>query len=233
MEPFGLALKEFYEGNKDAKVIFHRDDGLKDEYYVSVHFRNEGEFSSIDTHALALCHGKVLDIGAGVGPHSLKLQELGFEVVAIDISSHACDIMQKRGVKNAKCTTVYELKERNFDTILLMGRSIGFVENLEGLKKFLDFSRNLLNPKGQIILDSLDVSKTMVPDHLAYHERNRKLGRYIGVVELQIEYEGRFGERFKLLHVDPQTLNSCAQEVGWSSEIILEEEDGSYLCKIY
>jgi len=31
MEPFGLALKEFFEGNKYAKIIFHRDDGLKEE----------------------------------------------------------------------------------------------------------------------------------------------------------------------------------------------------------
>lgn len=233
MEPFGLALKEFYDGNKDAKVIFHRDDGLKDEYYVSVHFRNEEEFSSIDRHALALCYGKVLDVGAGVGLHSLKLQDLGLEVVAIDISSHACEIMKKRGVKNMECTTVYELNERNFDTILLMGRSIGFVEDLEGLRKFLDFSKILLNPKGQIILDSLDVSITTVPDHLAYHERNRKLGRYIGVVGIQIEYKGRFGEKFKLLHVDPKSLKSCAQEAGWSFEIIVEEDDGSFLCKIF
>lgn len=232
MEPFGLALKEFYEGNKQAKIIFHRDDGIKDDYYVSQCFRGEKEFSSIEKQAINLCHGRVLDIGAGVGPHSLKLQKMGLEVCAIDISPHACDILRKRGVKNVKCATVYEMDEKNFDTILLMGRAIGFVEDLSGLKKFLEFCKVLLSPTGQILLDSLDVRSTTDPDHLAYHERNRQLGRYIGVVGLQMEYNGSFGEKFKLLHVDPQTLIKCAQETGWVCEI-LKKVNGNYLAKIF
>ena len=48
MEPFGLALKEFYQGNEQAKVIFLRDDGLRDEYFVSQCFRNEQDFSTIE-----------------------------------------------------------------------------------------------------------------------------------------------------------------------------------------
>ncbi len=48
MEPLGLALKEFYEGNKQAKVIFHRDDGLRDNHYVFHYFHTEKEFSLIE-----------------------------------------------------------------------------------------------------------------------------------------------------------------------------------------
>ncbi len=233
MEPFGLALEEFYEGNKQAKIIFHRDDGLNYDYYVSQCFRSEKEFSSIEKQAIDLCYGRILDIGAGVGPHSLELQKMGLEVYALDISSHACAIMKNRGVKNVKCADVYELDERNFDTILLMGRAIGFTEDLSGLKKFLEFCKILLKPTGQILLDSLDVRSTTDPDHLAYQERSGQLGRYIGVVGLQIEYKGMFGEKFNLLHVDSQTLKECAKETGWSFELIIQEEMGSYLGKIF
>lgn len=233
MEPFGLALIEFFEGKKYAKIIFHRDDGLKDEASIIFYFRSENNFTSIEKQALALCQGRVLDIGAGVGPHSLALQKCGLEVLAIDISPHACEIMRKRGVKNVIRSTVYELKEETFDTILLMGRSIGFVENLSGLKKFLIYCKDLLNPRGLILFDSIDIQLTTNPIHLAYQEENVKKGRYVGEIRLQIEYEDILGEKFQILHVDPQTLKNSAYNLDWSCEILHKEKNGSYLAKIF
>jgi len=180
MEPFGLALKEFYQGNKNAKVIFYRDDGIKEDHYVANYFRTEEEFTFLEKHAISLCKGKILDIGAGVGPHALKLQNLGLTVLAIDISSKACKIMKKRGVLNVKHGSVYDVKNEKFDTILLLGRSIGFVEDLQGLRTFLEHCKNLLKSDGYILMDSLDVRTTTNPDHLAYHKRNLQLDHYFG-----------------------------------------------------
>jgi len=233
MEPFGLALKEFFEGNKYAKIIFHRDDGLKEEASLLFYFRSENNFTSIEKQALAICKGRVLDIGAGVGPHSLSLQKYGLEVLAIDISPYACEIMRKRGVKNVKCSTVYELKEERFDTILLMGRSIGFVENLSGLTKFLIYCKDLLSPWGLLLFDSIDVRLTKKPIHLAYQEENIKQGRYFGEIRLQIEYKDILGEKFQILHIDPQTLKDSANNLDWSFEILHKEKGGSYLAKIF
>ncbi len=95
MEPFDLALKAYWEGDKSAKVLFHRDDGLIDDYYVGHCFRKPEDFSDLEKHALEMCKGKVLDLGAGVGPHSLQLQKEGLEVYAMDISKEACEIMEK------------------------------------------------------------------------------------------------------------------------------------------
>ena len=233
MGPFGLALKEFYDGNKKAKVIFYRDDGFKEDHYVSNYFRTKRGFSSLDKRAISLCKGKILDIGAGVGPHAIELQDLGFEVLAIDISSHACDIMKKRGVLNVKYTSVYDLKEEIFDTILLMGRSIGFVEDLLGLKKFFKHCKTLLKPEGYILLDSLDVRITTNPDHLAYHERNRHLGHYFGEIRLHMEYRDLQGEKFQILFIDSQTLKNIAREMDFECEIIHEEKNGDFLAKIF
>jgi SAM-dependent methyltransferase len=233
MEPFGLALKDFYKGDKRAKVIFYRDDGFKEDHYVSNYFRTGKEFSALENHAILLCQGKVLDIGAGVGPHALELQNLGFDVLAIDISAHACEVMKKRGVKNVKCASVYDLNEKGFGTILLMGRSIGFVEDLPGLKKFLKFSKNLLNPDGYILLDSLDVRITTNPNHLSYHERNINLGFYFGEIRLYMEYKGLLGEKFQLLFIDPQTLKTIAREVGLKCDVVHDEKNGDYLAKIF
>lgn len=79
-------------------------------------------------------------------------------------------------------------------------------------------------------MDSLDVRLTTVPDHLTYQERNRQLGKYFGEVGLQMEYKGIFGEKFKLLHVDTQTLKNCDQE---TCEVLYKEENGNYLTKIF
>ncbi|MFX1344500.1 MAG: class I SAM-dependent methyltransferase [Promethearchaeota archaeon] len=233
MEPFGLALKDYFEGNKQAKVIFHRDDGLREELYIFPYFRTEKDFSVIEKQAIALCRGKVLDIGAGAGPHSLELQNIGLDVYAIDISSNACEVMKKRGVLNVKCSTVYDLKEKTFDIILIMGRSIGFVENLSGLRKFLNFSKDLLNPDGFILLDSYDVRITTNQIHLAYQNENTKSGRYFGEIRLQIEYKDQLGEKFQILFVDPHTLTNIAKELGWSCDILCKEKSGDYLAKIY
>lgn len=233
MEPYGLALKDFYNGNKNVKIVFNRDDGLREEAPINFYFRNQNNFTSLEKLANKLCQGRVLDIGAGVGPHSLSLQNRGLDVLAIDISPHACEIMKNRGVQNVMCLTVYDLKKVKFDTILLMGRSIGFVEDLSGLKKFLNYCKDLLNPEGIILLDSIDVQKTTNQIHLAYHKKNLELGRYFGEIRIQIEYKGQLGERIQILHVDPRTLMASANGVGWSCEILLKEKNGAYLAKIF
>ena len=43
--------------------------------------------------------GKVLDVGAGSGCHSLVLQEKGIDVTAIDISPLSVETTKERGVK--------------------------------------------------------------------------------------------------------------------------------------
>lgn len=232
MEPYGLALKDYWEGNKLAKVIIHRDDGRLDDYIVSQCFRKPEEFSELEKKALKSCFGKVLDIGAGVGPHSLELQKRRLEIYSIDISKEACEIMENRGLKNVFCSDVYSLQEDNFDTILLMGRAIGFVGDLAGMVKFLRHCETILSSNGLILLNSLDVRVTEKPDHLAYQERSKKLGRYFGVVGLQFEYNGQYGQPFKLLHIDPDMLKNITEDLKWKFKILHQEESGDYLARI-
>ena len=81
-------------------------------------------------------------------------------------------------------------------------------------------------------MDSLDVRVTSELDHLAYHERNRNLGRYFGVVGLQLEFNGHYGQPFKLLHIDPDTFNKIAKDLCWKFTILHKVENGDYLAKI-
>ena len=236
MEPFGIALMDYYSGKEVEKLIMHRDDGLKDEHPVEYYFREPSEFSLIEKEALKICKGKVLDIGAGVGPHSLELQKMGLNVTSIDVSLHACNIMKKKGLKNVACMSFYEYCNSNkckFDTILLLGRSIGFVENINGLKKFLNHCKSLLNQNGNIIFDSTDIRPTTKSIHLAYQKKNQDEGRYLGEIRLRLEYKGLMGDYFQILHVDPDVLESIVLELGLKYEIVLKEENKSYLVRIF
>jgi len=233
IRPFGLALESYFNGNKDAKIAFHRDDGQHTEDFIKGYFRNYSDFSEHEKIALQNCRGKILDIGAGVGPHSLALKDRGFEVLAIDISEKACEIMKGRGLKRVKCADLYEIQGEKFDTILIMGCSIAFVENLNGLEKFLTYSKTILNQNGIILMDSRDVRRTDNPEHIKYQDNNIKAGRYRGEIRVKIEYNGILGEMFTILHIDPDKLNLIANNLNWKCDILHKyEENGLYLAKL-
>lgn len=232
MEPHGMAMMAFFDGDTNAELIIHRDDGQKTPLPVRYFFRDVSEFTPVDKAALKHCKGHVLDVGAGSGLHSLALQEKGLSVTSIDISPQAVEIMKKRGVKEACCADIFDFQGGPFDTILMMGHGIGIAETITGLNRFLERAHSLLAEDGQLILDSLDVRITDVPSNLAYLEANRREGRYIGEIRLQFEFQGKKGPYFSWLQVDPDVLNEQAETSGWRCDVILKEKSGDYLAKL-
>lgn len=232
MKPYGLALIDYFNGDHSAEITIHRDDGHSDTMAVSTFFRETPNFSKLERIALDLCRGYILDIGAGAGVDSLALQEMGLSVCAIDISSEAYEIMQKRGVSEAYSTDIFDFIGGPFDTVFMMCHGLGLLEDLSGLDRFLDYMHKLIEPDGQIICDSMDVRHTDNPIHLAYHQANRDAGRYFGEMRLRMEYKGRKWPLWKWLHIDPGTLIAHARKAYWSCEIIMREEGGDYLARL-
>ena len=231
MKPYGLALLDYYNGDSEASFIICRDDGYMDSFPVSTFFRPPTDIN-IEQIALDNCRGRVLDVGAGTGLHSLYLHNIGLSVCAIDILPEACEIMRKRGLNEVYCLDISEFKSEPFDTLLILGRSIGMVEDIAGLDYFLEDIHRLVKPDGQVLLNSLDVRCTDNPVHLAYHESNRQMGRYIGEIRIHFEYQGLKGPVHGWLQVDAGTLNDHSSKTGWSCEILVQEADGNYLAKL-
>ena len=195
-------------------------------------FREPAEFTALEQTALDLCRGRILDIGAGTGCHSLALQAQGFSVCALDVSPQAVDIMSQRGVKEVLQTDVFDFEEGPFATMLMLDHGLGIVGDIEGLRRFLQHARRLIAPDGQIVLDSLDVRCTDNPTHLAYLEANRRAGRYIGEIRMRFEYKGQMGPLIKWLHMDAGTLADRAGKAGWACQVIRQEESGDYLARL-
>ncbi len=232
MEPHGLALVAYFQGDTDAQLLIRRDDGLEDPLPVSHFFRSPDEFSPLERSALNHCRGKVLDIGAGTGIHALVLESRGIQVTAIDVSPHAVEVMHARGVRDAHQVDVRQYHGGPYDTLLMLGHGIGMVEDLAGLERFLEHARALTRPGSQLLVHSVDVRRTDDPRHLAYHDMNRQAGRYLGTIRFQFEFQGQTGHHCCWLHVDPETLQHHADVAGWGYQAIHEEESGEYLARL-
>jgi SAM-dependent methyltransferase len=224
--PHGLALEAYFAGDTAAEVIVHREDGIEDRLPAAWFFRTADAFTPIERAALEHCRGRILDIGAGAGIHSLVLQSRGLAVTAIDVSPQAVEVMVRRGVTDARVADVFEFQGGPFDTLLMLGHGIGMTETLAGLDVFLRHAQRLASPDGRLLIHSLDVQRTADPRHLAYHEVTRQSGRYVGEVRFGFEFPGRRGGTCSWLHVDPRTLAEHA--AGVEERDVLEFDNGEH-----
>lgn len=230
--PLGKAFLDYWRGNEGAAYTYERDDGFEEDHLVKIYFRPPSEFSSLERNALRMCTGHVLDAGAGAGSHALVLQDRGLRVLANDIAHGAVEVMSARGVREVHHGPILEMPPGAFDTLLLLGRSIGLVGDLEGLRHFLRKSRRLVTSSGQVLLTSFDVTCSNDPRLRAYQERNAAEGRYPGEIRFRLRYEGMESDWIRWLYVDPDTLARCALEEGWVSETVQWESDGNYLARL-
>lgn len=230
--PLGKALLAYWRGDAGAAYTYERDDGFKERHLVADYFRSPSEFSSLEKRALDLCDGHVLEAGAGAGSHALFLQERGFKVVANDIAHGAVEVMSARGLREVHSGPISDMPPGAFDTLLLLGRAIGLVEDLEGLQNFLRKSRTLVKSSGQVLLTSLDMTCSDDPRLQAYQQRNAAEKRYPGEIRFRLRYAGLVSDWIRWLHVDPDTLARCALREGWVPETVGAESDGNYLARL-
>lgn len=231
-KPHADAMQAYHRGKHDAVLVVY-DDFERDEVPVSYFFRGPDQFPPIERLALDLCRGRVLDVGAGSGCHSLALQERGLEVTAIEILPSMVRILRERGVRDARAATWMDLDAEPFDTVFMMMNGLGLTETLIGLRRFFSEARRLVRRGGQVLADSTDVRARLDVEAGRTGALERADGRYVGELHFQIEYEGQKGGPFPQLYVDANTLIRCAREEEWGCEIVRDpDEYGNYLARL-
>jgi SAM-dependent methyltransferase len=228
--PFGIAFDDFMNGSTDASLIVRTNKGEDEIMPVRYFFRSYDDMPEIEKHALNLCVGKILDIGAGVGCHSLVLQDMERDVTAIDIQPSFVEIMKTRGVRKAFTADIFKHNNGLYDTLLLLMNGIGLTGNLSGLSRFLAHARKLLNEGGQILLDSCDLMYLHEEEEGVYR-MNLNEG-YHGEIVYEVEYNGLKGQPFNWLFVDFSTLTEIAHQHGFATEMLAEGEFFSYLARL-
>lgn len=226
IDVFGKALMAFYRGNRIPCRI-RRDDGYIDHQDLGCYFQGYDEWPDYEKKALEYVRGRVLDIGCGAGRHSLYLQDKNFEVVALDASPLAVELARLRGVTDSRVMSALRLSfpPRSFDTVLLMGNNFGIAGNVSDTKKLLNSLHQLTTRSARLVTTCRNPLHTSKPEHLAYHNLNRKRARPVGRVTIRIEYEDDAGDWFDLLMVEPETMAEICADVGWGVETLFESED--------
>lgn len=226
----GKAIWDFYQNKSADDLLTETSISEIDELPVEYFFRDFDEMNLLEQKALELSTGKILDIGAGAGSHSLYLQnEKKLEVFALDNSPKSVEVCQLRGVKNVWCSDILDFPVQTFDTILLLMNGTGIFESLDKIDFYLEKLQSLLNEKGQILIDSTDI--------LYMYDRDEDGGvmvpadRYYGEVDYFIHYQLDTENPTKWLYLDFETFKRVAENNGFEIEKILQEED-SYLAKL-
>lgn len=221
----GQALWDYYKASGKEKLWIHNTYGRKEEMPVALYFRKAEEMPILELRALEECKGKVLDIGAGTGSHALMLQQKGMVVAAVDLSEKAVQVMRERGVAKATQVHIMQFSGELFDTLLLLMNGIGLTGTIEGLRKFLQHAKNLLNPGGQLLFDSSDVA-------YLYKGKIQPGKNYYGEISFQYEYKKQKTDWFTWLYVDQKTLGKIASEEGWTLQVLFEDEQDQYLARL-
>lgn len=230
-DPMGQALMDFQQKQKAKKLWVLSDIAEDDEIPVSYLFRNFKQMPLIEQKALQLSNGKILDVGAASGSHSLWLQNQQQKVWAMDISRLATEVMQKRGVAQILLADFFEFKpESKFDTLLFLMNGIGIAGTLENVPSFLNQCKNLINPGGQVLLDSSDIIYLFGDEENGYEiDLNAS---YYGEINYQMKYHKTIGNPFPWLFIDFDTLKMEAENAGFICEKLADGPHFDYLAKL-
>jgi SAM-dependent methyltransferase len=217
----GQAILKYYKGDRNASLTVYNNYDIPEEMPVEVFFRDELDFTVIENLALIECRGKVLDLGSGAGAHSLVLQERGFDVYALENSPGCIEVMKQSGVKNC----VFEdlnIHHGKYDTLLVLMNGLGLAGQLALVPSFIEKCMSLLNVKGQLLIDSSDIS-------YLYEDGLKPPNPYPGDLSYQYEYNGSRGDWFDWVYVDQKSLRKICKSLQLNLEILFTDSNDQYL----
>ena len=230
-DPMGAAIADYLAHGKASKLRVFSSQFDEDEIPVAQLFRAYEQMPEIERVALKRSNGRILDVGAGSGCHSLALQEQGHTVMAIDISPLSVEAMRQRGVKDVRCANLFDRTfTGQFDTILLLMNGSGIVGKLANFPAFFLRMKQLLAPGGQILMDSSDLSYLFEDEegNLDFAPEDD----YYGEVDFRMQYKQVKGDPFDWIYIDFCTLSLQAAQAGFQAEKIAEGEHFDYLVRL-
>ena len=233
-DAFGHLMLDYHNGIACHEMIERDDGSINTSGGPAFYFQEYDEWADCTKKAMDYVQGRVLDVGCGAGRHSLYLQGKGFEVLGIDNSPNAVEVCRQRGVKKTKHLSITQITRDLgvFDTILLMGGGFGLMGSFKRARWLLKRFNSITSAEGRIIAQTRDPYKTDDPDHLAYHEFNRRRGRMGGQVRFKVRYKKYATPWIDWLHASVEEMKEIVDDTGWKIDKILPCDAGAYVAVI-
>jgi len=232
----GSAVLDYFHGNYSEDIYTETNISEEDVLPLPYLFRSYTEMPALEQKALQLAQGHVLDVGCGAGSHGLYLQKKGLKVTAIDTSQGAVTVAKERGLQQVKMVGILDFSEEKFDTLLLLMNGTGIFQKLTYVSKYLTHLKTLLQPDGQILIDSSDL-RYMYDTSETDSDGNEGIWvpgamEYYGELEFTMRYKGASSEPFYWLYLDEQTFQNYCTENGYHFEVISRGENYDYLARL-
>ena len=116
--------------------------------------------------------------------------------------------------------TVFDLlasaSEPRFDSVLMLGNNLGLLGTPDQAPRFLDALASMARPGARIVGETLNPYATSNPDHLRYHEENRRLGRLAGQLRLRIRHLQLATPWWDFLFCTPEELEPILAPTAWA-----------------
>lgn len=229
-DPLGIMLNDFYCGDSGAFLNVWSSTLEMTTMEGSTMLRGIENMNDVEKCALAACRGRILDVGAGAGCHSLILQARGLDVDAIDISPGCVEVMRRRGIKKSYHRSIHDLRNYRYDTVLMLMNGIGISGSLDGLNLFIQNLDTLLSPNGQLLADSTDLTdKFLSTDKAVYDDE----GGYCGETDFVMIYKGLRSDPFSWLYVDFELLHTICSFHGFCCDKVIETQEQHFLARVY
>lgn len=222
---FGQAILDFQHKSFESPLLIHNEYGPPEIIPMDRFFNHDDEFCKLDFFAMAQVREHILDIGAATGRHALYLQNQGHDITAMDISESCGVVMRELGVMKIIIDDIFNFQGQAYDTIFMLMNGIGIAGSIEGLEKLLLHLKNMITPEGQLLVDSSDIS-------YLYKDRPWPEDKYFGELSFQYEYKNMLGDLFHWLYLDQIKLVTIANSMGWTCQIISEDETDSFLARL-
>ncbi len=231
-DAYGKQLLAQYHSQTATAEIIERDDGyIGPGSEPGMYFRDYKQWSRLERRAIKFARGRILDIGCGAGRHALHLQQEGFDVTGIDNSPGAVKVCGLRGLKKTlvrPITEVNKFRPKSFDAILMFGNNFGLFGSAIGAKRILKKLTRITTSDARIIAGTRNPYKTSDPDHLEYHQWNKRRGRMPGQIRVRVRFGKIIGQWFDYLFVSPEEMEDILRNTDWQIERFIGLEEANY-----
>jgi SAM-dependent methyltransferase len=231
-DAYGRLILDYIEG-RDVYEVVERDDGFINAsgYGPAAYFAPFRQWPKVERAATRLARARVLDVGCGAGRVALELQSRGHEVVGIDVSPLALEVARRLGAKDVRELPVTRVGPSlgRFDTIVLFGNNFGLMGSRRRAPWLLRRFRSVSKEGARILAESVNPYTTENPDHLAYHERNRRRGRMPGQLRIRIRHGHYRTPWFDYLLASPEEMAELADGTGWELARVIDENEHVYV----
>jgi hypothetical protein len=217
----------------DIAEIVERDDGfmLASSFGPAAYLAPFKRWPARQRRAMRLARGRVLDVGAGAAASRSTSRSAG----TTWLPSTGRRAWSRHVAGEASATRVSWRSRTStrrfgaFDTVVMFGNNLGLLAGKTKSRRLLRRLNAVTSDRGRILGETTDPSKTEDPEHLAYHERNRRRGRLPGHLRIRIRYRELATPWFDYLFVSGAELEELLTGTGWRLARSLEDKGGTYV----